>query len=135
MLMKDAIMPNLMQTLEGTPVMVHAGPFASMFPYSTPPTHTHTKETSAYRDIYMFMNHIHFSADIAHGNNSILADKIALRLVGEDGYVVTEAGFGADIGAEKFFGTPPPHAHIRKPHTLRDSQTWNRICISNAAQT
>jgi formyltetrahydrofolate synthetase len=83
----------------------------------------------------MFMNHIHFSADIAHGNNSILADKIALRLVGEDGYVVTEAGFGADIGAEKFFGTPPPHAHIRKPHTLRDSQTWNRICISNAAQT
>lgn len=42
-------------------------------------------------------------ANIAHGNNSILADKIALKLVGGDGYVVTEAGFGADIGAEKFF--------------------------------
>ncbi|XP_067130396.1 C-1-tetrahydrofolate synthase, cytoplasmic [Centruroides vittatus] len=67
--MKDAIKPNLMQTLEGTPVFVHAGPFAN----------------------------------IAHGNSSILADKIALKLVGEDGYVVTEAGFGADIGMEKFF--------------------------------
>ena len=40
---------------------------------------------------------------IAHGNSSILADKIALKLVGEKGYVVTEAGFGADIGMEKFF--------------------------------
>lgn len=68
-LMKDAIRPNLMQTLEGTPVFVHAGPFAN----------------------------------IAHGNSSILADKIALKLVGEEGYVVTEAGFGADIGMEKFF--------------------------------
>ncbi|XP_048259043.1 C-1-tetrahydrofolate synthase, cytoplasmic-like [Haliotis rufescens] len=68
-LMKDAIRPNLMQTLEGTPVFVHAGPFAN----------------------------------IAHGNSSILADKIALKLVGEDGFVVTEAGFGADIGMEKFF--------------------------------
>lgn len=68
-LMKDAIRPNLMQTLEGTPVFVHAGPFAN----------------------------------IAHGNSSILADKISLKLVGEDGYVVTEAGFGADIGMEKFF--------------------------------
>ena len=68
-LMKDAIRPNLMQTLEGTPVFVHAGPFAN----------------------------------IAHGNSSILADKIALKLVGEDGVVVTEAGFGADIGMEKFF--------------------------------
>ena len=67
--MKDAINPNLMQTLEGTPVFVHAGPFAN----------------------------------IAHGNSSILADKIALKLVGESGYVVTEAGFGADIGMEKFF--------------------------------
>ena len=62
-LMKDAIRPNLMQNLEGTPVFVHAGPFAN----------------------------------IAHGNSSIIADKIALKLVGEDGYVVTEAGFGADI--------------------------------------
>ncbi|KAM9679242.1 monofunctional C1-tetrahydrofolate synthase, mitochondrial isoform 2-T2 [Dama dama] len=68
-LMKDAIKPNLMQTLEGTPVFVHAGPFAN----------------------------------IAHGNSSVLADKIALKLVGEGGFVVTEAGFGADIGMEKFF--------------------------------
>ncbi|KAI8823585.1 formate--tetrahydrofolate ligase-domain-containing protein [Fimicolochytrium jonesii] len=74
-LMKDAIKPNLMQTLEGTPVFVHAGPFAN----------------------------------IAHGNSSIIADRIALKLAGstaedlEGGYVVTEAGFGADIGMEKFF--------------------------------
>ncbi|MCA9688722.1 MAG: formate--tetrahydrofolate ligase [Myxococcales bacterium] len=68
-LMKDAIMPNLMQTLEGTPAFVHAGPFAN----------------------------------IAHGNSSIVADQIALKLVGPDGFVVTEAGFGADIGMEKFF--------------------------------
>lgn len=68
-LMKDAIMPNLVQTIEGTPVFVHAGPFAN----------------------------------IAQGNSSIIADKIALKLVGENGYVVTESGFGADIGMEKFF--------------------------------
>jgi formyltetrahydrofolate synthetase len=67
-LMKDAIMPNLMQTLEGTPAFVHAGPFAN----------------------------------IAHGNSSIVADQIALKLVGKDGYVVTESGFGADCGMEKF---------------------------------
>ncbi|MGH7907527.1 MAG: formate--tetrahydrofolate ligase, partial [Candidatus Binataceae bacterium] len=67
-LMKDAIMPNLMQTLEGTPAFVHAGPFAN----------------------------------IAHGNSSIVADQIALKLVGADGYVVTESGFGADMGFEKF---------------------------------
>jgi len=65
-LLKDAIMPNLMQTLEGQPAFVHAGPFAN----------------------------------IAHGNSSILADQIALRLAD---YVVTESGFGADIGMEKFF--------------------------------
>jgi formyltetrahydrofolate synthetase len=65
-LMKDAIMPNLMQSLEGTPVFVHAGPFAN----------------------------------IAHGQNSIIADRIALKLAD---YVVTESGFGADIGMEKFF--------------------------------
>lgn len=64
-LMKDAIMPNLMQTLEGTPAFVHAGPFAN----------------------------------IAHGNSSIVADQIALKLAD---YVVTESGFGADIGMEKF---------------------------------
>uniref|UniRef100_A0A7N0TII6 formate--tetrahydrofolate ligase n=1 Tax=Kalanchoe fedtschenkoi TaxID=63787 RepID=A0A7N0TII6_KALFE len=67
-LMKDAINPTMMQTLEGTPVLVHAGPFAN----------------------------------IAHGNSSIVADKIALKLVGPGGFVVTEAGFGADIGTEKF---------------------------------
>ena len=65
-LMKDTVKPNLMQTLEGTPVFVHAGPFAN----------------------------------IAHGNSSILADRIALKLAD---YVVTELGFGADIGMEKFF--------------------------------
>ena len=64
-LMKDAIKPNLMQTLEHTPVFVHAGPFAN----------------------------------IAHGNNSIIADQIALKLAD---YVITEAGFGADCGCEKF---------------------------------
>jgi formyltetrahydrofolate synthetase len=64
-LMKDALMPNLMQTLEGTPAFVHAGPFAN----------------------------------IAQGNNSIVADQIALKL---GDYVVTESGFGADIGMEKF---------------------------------
>ncbi|HUA19856.1 MAG TPA: formate--tetrahydrofolate ligase [Bryobacteraceae bacterium] len=67
-LMKDTIMPNLMQTLEGTPAFVHAGPFAN----------------------------------IAHGNSSIVADQIALQLVGPEGYVLTEAGFGADMGFEKF---------------------------------
>ncbi len=68
-LMKDAIKPNLMQTLEGNAATVHAGPFAN----------------------------------IAHGQSSIIADKIALKLVGKDGFVVTESGFGADIGMEKFF--------------------------------
>jgi formate--tetrahydrofolate ligase len=65
-LLKDALKPNLIQTIENTPCFVHAGPFAN----------------------------------IAHGNNSILADKIALAF---SEYVVTEAGFGADCGAEKFF--------------------------------
>jgi formate--tetrahydrofolate ligase len=64
-LLKDAIKPNLLQTIEHTPCLVHAGPFAN----------------------------------IAHGNSSILADQIAIKL-GE--YVVTESGFGADCGAEKF---------------------------------
>ncbi|MBN1942684.1 MAG: formate--tetrahydrofolate ligase [Phycisphaerae bacterium] len=65
-LLKDAIKPNLMQTLEGQPAFIHAGPFAN----------------------------------IAQGNSSILADRIALKLAD---YVVTESGFGADIGMEKFF--------------------------------
>ncbi|MFW5914192.1 MAG: formate--tetrahydrofolate ligase, partial [Thermoplasmatota archaeon] len=65
-LMKEAIKPTLMQTLEGQPAFVHAGPFAN----------------------------------IAHGNSSIVADQVALKL---SDYVVTESGFGADIGMEKFF--------------------------------
>jgi formate--tetrahydrofolate ligase len=64
-LLKDAMLPTLMQTLEGSPVFVHCGPFAN----------------------------------IAHGNNSIVADQIALKLAD---YVVTESGFGADMGMEKF---------------------------------
>jgi len=64
-LLKDAVKPNLVQTLEGTPAFVHGGPFAN----------------------------------IAHGCNSVLATKMALKL---GDYVVTEAGFGADLGAEKF---------------------------------
>jgi formate--tetrahydrofolate ligase len=65
-ILKDALKPTLMQTLEGTPALVHTGPFAN----------------------------------IAHGNSSIVADYIALRSLD---FVVTEAGFGADMGAEKFF--------------------------------
>jgi formate--tetrahydrofolate ligase len=65
-LMKEALRPNLLQTLENTPALVHAGPFAN----------------------------------IAHGNSSILADLIGIKC-GE--YLITESGFGADIGAEKFF--------------------------------
>ena len=65
-LLKDALMPNLVQTLEQSPVLIHGGPFAN----------------------------------IAHGCNSVLATKTALKLAD---YVVTEAGFGADLGAEKFF--------------------------------
>jgi formate--tetrahydrofolate ligase len=65
-LLKDALMPNLVQSLEHSPVLVHGGPFAN----------------------------------IAHGCNSVLATKTALKLAD---YVVTEAGFGADLGAEKFF--------------------------------
>jgi formate--tetrahydrofolate ligase len=65
-LMRDTIKPNLLQTLENTPAIVHAGPFAN----------------------------------IAHGNSSVLADMIGLKLAD---YVITESGFGADIGAEKFF--------------------------------
>ncbi|RMD88554.1 MAG: formate--tetrahydrofolate ligase [Alphaproteobacteria bacterium] len=65
-LLKDAILPNLVQTLENNPAFVHGGPFAN----------------------------------IAHGCNSVVATKLALKLAD---YVVTEAGFGADLGAEKFF--------------------------------
>ena len=65
-IMRDAIKPNLLQTLENTPVLVHAGPFGN----------------------------------IAHGNSSVVADLIGIH-AGE--YLVTEAGFGADMGAERFF--------------------------------
>jgi formate--tetrahydrofolate ligase len=65
-LLKDALNPNLMQTLEGTPALVHTGPFAN----------------------------------IAHGNASIVADQIGIR---SGDYLITEAGFGSDVGAEKFF--------------------------------
>ncbi len=64
-LMKDALMPTLVQTLEHTPALIHAGPFAN----------------------------------IAHGNSSVIADRIALKM---GDYVITESGFGADIGMEKF---------------------------------
>jgi formate--tetrahydrofolate ligase len=66
LLLKDAIKPNLVQTLENTPALMHGGPFAN----------------------------------IAHGCNSVTATKLALKL---GDYVITEAGFGADLGAEKFF--------------------------------
>lgn len=81
MIMKDAIKPNLVQTLENNPAIVHGGPFAN----------------------------------IAHGCNSVLATKLALKL---GDYVVTEAGFGADLGAEKFldikcrFGGLKPNAVV-----------------------
>ena len=65
-LMRDALKPNLLQTLENTPVLVHAGPFGN----------------------------------IAHGNSSILADQIGIR---SGDFLITEAGFGADMGAERFF--------------------------------
>jgi formate--tetrahydrofolate ligase len=75
-LLKDAIRPNLVQTLEGVPVLIHGGPFAN----------------------------------IAHGCNSIIATKIALKL---GDYVVTEAGFGADLGAEKFFDIKCRKANLK----------------------
>uniref|UniRef100_A0A8C7QMX5 C-1-tetrahydrofolate synthase, cytoplasmic n=1 Tax=Oncorhynchus mykiss TaxID=8022 RepID=A0A8C7QMX5_ONCMY len=68
-LMRDAVKPSLMQTVEGTPVFVHTCPLS----------------------------------DIAQGNSSILADQIALKLVGPEGFVVTEAEGGAELGMEKFF--------------------------------
>ncbi len=75
-LMKDAIKPNLVQTLEGTPAIIHGGPFAN----------------------------------IAHGCNSIIATKTALKLAD---YVVTEAGFGADLGAEKFLDIKCRKANLK----------------------
>ena len=74
-LLKDAIKPNLVQTIENTPVFVHGGPFAN----------------------------------IAHGCNSVIATKLALKL---SDYVVTEAGFGSDLGAEKFMNIKCTSANI-----------------------
>ena len=76
LLLKDAIKPNLVQTLENTPAFIHGGPFAN----------------------------------IAHGCNSVMATKIALKLAD---YVVTEAGFGADLGAEKFFNIKCRYAGLK----------------------
>ena len=75
-LLRDAIKPNIIQTLEGTPVFVHTGPFAN----------------------------------VAHGNSSILADMMATRLAD---YTLTEAGFGADIGAEKFFNIKTRYSGLK----------------------
>jgi formate--tetrahydrofolate ligase len=75
-LLRDALMPNLVQTLEGNPAFVHGGPFAN----------------------------------IAHGCNSVVATRTALKLAD---YVVTEAGFGADLGAEKFFDIKCRKAGLR----------------------
>lgn len=79
-LLKDAIKPNLVQTLENTPVFIHGGPFAN----------------------------------IAHGCNSVLATKMALKL---SDYVVTEAGFAADLGAEKFLDIKARKANL-EPNTI-----------------
>lgn len=75
-LMKEAIKPNLMQTLENTPALVHAGPFAN----------------------------------IAHGNSSILADQVGIKC---GDFLITEAGFGADIGCEKFFNIKCRYSGLR----------------------
>src|SRR5699024_7154610 len=79
-LLKDAIKPNLVQTLEYTPALVHGGPFAN----------------------------------IAHGCNSIIATKLGMKLAD---YTVTEAGFGADLGAEKFLDIKCRKANI-KPNVV-----------------
>ena len=75
-LLKDALKPNLVQTLEGQPAFIHGGPFAN----------------------------------IAHGNNSILATRLALKLAD---YVVTEGGFASDLGAEKFFDIVAPQFGLK----------------------
>src|SRR5260370_37853446 len=75
-LLKDPLLPNIVQTMEGQPALVHAGPFGN----------------------------------IAHGNNSLLADQIALKLAD---VVVTEAGFGADLGLEKFAHIVARYGHLR----------------------
>lgn len=81
LLMKDAIRPNLVQTLENTPAIIHGGPFAN----------------------------------IAHGCNSVLATKTALKL---SEYTITEAGFGADLGAEKFFDIKCRYGNLKPDCTV-----------------
>jgi len=77
-LLKDALKPSIVQTLEGTPALIHGGPFAN----------------------------------IAHGTNSVIATRIGLQLAD---YVVTESGFGSDLGAEKFFNIVVRTGHIPPP--------------------
>ena len=86
-LLKDALKPNLAQTLEGEPALIHCGPFAN----------------------------------IAHGNNSLVADRLGLKLAD---YIVTESGFGADMGFEKFVdivcrdgGIRPERSRARRDRT------------------
>lgn len=81
LLLKDAIKPNLVQTLDNTPAFIHGGPFAN----------------------------------IAHGCNSVVATKTALKL---GDYVITEAGFGADLGAEKFFDIKCRYANLKPDCTV-----------------
>ncbi|ACL18217.1 formate--tetrahydrofolate ligase [Desulfitobacterium hafniense] len=81
LLMKDAIKPNLVQTLENTPVFIHGGPFAN----------------------------------IAHGCNSVVATRMAMKLAD---YVITEAGFGADLGAEKFYDLKCRFAELKPAATV-----------------
>src|SRR2546428_992002 len=80
-LLKDALLPNIVQTMEGQPALVHAGPFGN----------------------------------IAHGNNSLLADQIALKL---SDVVITEAGFGADLGLEQFAHIVARHGHLQPAAAL-----------------
>ena len=95
-LLKDALAPNLVQTLEHNPAFIHGGPFAN----------------------------------IAHGCNSVIATRTALKLAD---YVVTEAGFGADLGAEKFFRYqvsqcgPVPRCRRDRRHRSRPQDAW-RCC-------
>lgn len=95
-LLKDAIMPNLVQTLEGNPAIIHGGPFAN----------------------------------IAQGTNSIIATKMALSL---SNYVVTEAGFGADLGAEKFMNIKCRYAHLQ-PHAVVIVTTVKALRYHGGAQ-
>uniref|UniRef100_A0A674DRT5 C-1-tetrahydrofolate synthase, cytoplasmic n=1 Tax=Salmo trutta TaxID=8032 RepID=A0A674DRT5_SALTR len=104
-LMRDAVKPSLMQTMEGTPVFVHTCPLS----------------------------------DIAQGNSSILADQIALKLVGPEGFVVTEAEGGAELGMEKFFDIkcrssglhPDVVVMVATVHGLKIHGGGPLVCLSN----